>query len=343
MTVRTFGGLDLPHFMGAAAAFAAARETGLLAALLAGAATPEEHAAFLGLDPRFTTRILDVLAALGLAHREEDRYGASYLHEWDRLLPDGVVNHAEFWSHAARCLRTGEPFLRMDGEPHDRELSYRGVVARLGMMLESAAAELAGKLPGSPERVLDVGAGSGVWSLAMAERHDETCVVALDLPAVLEAFRHRAVALGLDNRAETLPGDFHKMEIPPACFDRVIVANVLHLEPPSRAQVLISHLAPTLRSGGDLIVVDSFGGGTPERELAHAIYALNLALRTTGGKAHERPVVESWMEEASLAPAGFIELESWPGALAAIRANRPGANPVEASVTMLGSRPTTKS
>jgi len=35
------------------------------------------------------------------------------------------------------------------------------------------------------------------------------------------------------------------------------------------------------------------------------------------------------MKEASLAPAGFIDLESWPGTLAAIRANRPGANPAE--------------
>lgn len=268
-SVRTFGDRDLFHFMGAAA-FAAARETGLLAALLAallaGAATPEQHAGRLGLYPRFTTRILDVLVALGFARKKEDRYGgSSYLYEWDRLLPGGVVNHAEFWSHASDCLRTGEPFLRMDGDPHCRELSYQTVVARLGVMFESAAAYLADKLPGSPERVLDVGVGSGVWSLAMAECHNETRVVALDLPAVLEAFRHRAVGLGLDDRAETLPGNYYEVELPPACFDRVIIANVLHLKPPSRARVLISRLAPTLRSGGDLIVVDSFGGGTPER------------------------------------------------------------------------------
>lgn len=53
-------------------------------------------------------------------------------------------------------------------------------------------------------------------------------MVALDLPAVLEAFRDRAAALGLDDRAQTLPDDFHKMEAPPACFDRII-ADVLRL------------------------------------------------------------------------------------------------------------------
>ena len=78
-------------------------------------------------------------------------------------------------------------------------------------------------------------------------------LVVLDLPDVLEAFRHRAVALGLDDRAETLPGDYYEVELPPACFDRVIIANVLHLERPTRARVLISRLAPTLRSGGDLM------------------------------------------------------------------------------------------
>ena len=63
-------------------------------------------------------------------------------------------------------------------------------------MFESAAAELAGKLPGCPERVLDVGAGSGVWSLAMAERHDETCVVALDLPALQASHKNYKRLLG---------------------------------------------------------------------------------------------------------------------------------------------------
>jgi hypothetical protein len=41
------------------------------------------------------------------------------------------VNHAEFWSHTAGCLRTGEPFLRMDGEPHGRELSKLPILAFL--------------------------------------------------------------------------------------------------------------------------------------------------------------------------------------------------------------------
>jgi septal ring factor EnvC (AmiA/AmiB activator) len=53
-------------------------------------------------------------------------------------------------------LRTGEPFLRMDGEPHGRELSYRGVVAGLAVMSESAPAELAGLVSDllvDPERI----------------------------------------------------------------------------------------------------------------------------------------------------------------------------------------------
>jgi hypothetical protein len=39
-------------------------------------------------------------------------------------------------------------------------------------------------------------------------------LVALDLPEVLEAFCHRAVALSLDDRAETLPGDYYEVELP---------------------------------------------------------------------------------------------------------------------------------
>ena len=135
----------------------------------------------------------------------------------------------------------------------------------------------------------------------MAERHPDTHVTALDLPEVLAAFRSRAQGLGLAARIDTIAGDFHTAPIPPEQFDRVVVANVLHLESPERAAALLRHLSPGVRPGGELVIVDSLGGD-PEAERARATYSLHLALRTAGGYPHARADLERWLREAGLEP-----------------------------------------
>jgi hypothetical protein len=91
---------------------------------------------------------------------------------------------------------------------------------------------------------------------------------------------------------------------------RIVLANVLHLEPPEQAATLIDHVAPVLIRGGDLVIVDMLGDGTPVGARAQAIYALHLALRTREGKLHPLSDLRAWVEQAGLVPGGVIALET---------------------------------
>jgi len=55
-------------------------------------------------------------------------------------------------------------------------------------------------------------------------------------------------------------------------------------------------------------VVDALAGGTPERERARALYAVNLALRTEGGRVHSPAEITSWLKAAGLGQVEPIEL-----------------------------------
>ena len=142
----------------------------------------------------------------------------------------------------------------------------------------------------------------------MAQRHAETRVTALDFPNVLQAFRIQAEHMGLSARIGLLPGNFHCVAIPEDRFDRIVLANVLHLEPPEQAVALIGRIATTLLPGGDLVIVDMLGDGTPAGERAQAIYALHLALRTREGKVHPLSDLQAWVKQAGLVPEDVIEL-----------------------------------
>ncbi len=312
--------------LGVAAALGAAGETRLLAELVRRPATAAEHAAELGLDPRATAHVLDVLAAAGVAVRDEERFRAAPGLASLAEIPGGLDQHLALWAHTTHFLRTGEPFARMDAAPAERERSYQEVVPALGHMFSQSARDLAAQLDRAPRQILDIGCGSGVWSLAIAERFPGAQVTGLDLPAVLEAFESRAVALGLGSRITTLAGDMYSTPISPRSFDLALIANVLRLEAPDRARRLIARVAASLRPSGQLLVIDAMARGTPARERSRAVYALHLALRTDAGRVHPPAEIRAWLEEAGLADARELEIGDHIGALGALLARAAGGS-----------------
>ena len=307
-----------------AVALRSAIDTGLVHALLAGARTPEDHAQSLCLDPRATARVLDVLVAWRLATREQHAVAASdELRAWANAVPGGAELMLAVWSHTDQFLRTGRPYLRMDAG--DRG-SYAQFVGALGRMTADAARQLADRIAAPPDaRILDIGCGSGVWSLALAERLPGARVTGLDQLAVLDAFRARARELGLGERIATLAGDVHELAIPRE-YDVVMIANVLRLETPDRARAIVERGAAAVRPGGALVIVDALAAGTPERERARASYALHLAMRTERGQVYSPETVMAWMAAAGVSGCEQVPLDG-PAAVGALVGRASNANP----------------
>ncbi len=312
---------NLFAFQGVAEAVSAAYKSRLLHALLEGDTAAGDCAERLGLDHEATRLVLDVLTEFGFVKRNRDRYTASaVLTEAEARF--GIDMAFAFWDRAQGFLLRGERPGRMDASADERQASYSDVVMSLGKAYTEGARELAGRLGGSPRRILDVGAGSGVWSLAIAKDYPEARITALDFPNVLKTFEKFATELGLADRIATLAGDAHEVQIPASEFDRIIVANVLHLETSEAAAALISRLAGALIAGGEFVVVDSAPGQTRRSKRAFALYLLNRSLRTGGGRPHPPARLKRWLRQAGLELEREIQLTN-PPHLRAIAASKP--------------------
>ena len=319
-------------------AIAAALRTGILHELTKGPTTEQALVDLLKLDLRATRLVIGVLECHELIERDGDRVeaGAALLALGD--TPGGYAIALGIWARVEEFVRTGEPVIAMDQSAAEREQAYRGIVSSLGDSFEALAGRLADALGTAaegdtaaidaaaegaprPRTILDVGCGSGVWSLAIAQRHPAAIVTGQDLPAVLDSFTARAAALSLTARTRTLPGDMYTVDLPAGAFDLVVIANVLRLETPERGAAIVARLATAVAPGGSLLVVDALAGGSPEAERERAHYALHLGLRTRSGEVHSPETITRWCTRAGLPAVTPVQLAD-AGSVGALLATR---------------------
>lgn len=304
---------------GVSAALQSAISCGLLDELWRGPDTCAELARRASCDPAATERVLEVLLAVGVLRRSGDHYALSErLSEAVGRGPGGWPAFRALWSHTPEFLRSGARLRSMDGSGAQRAEAYSATVSGLGELFGGAAALLSQRLP-SRQQILDVGAGSGVWSLAMLQAVADARATALDFEAVLPNFRERAERLGLSARIEGVAANFHDFTLEPR-FDRVVLANVLHLESEAGAAALVTRSAQLVTSEGDIVIVDVLD--ELGREVAYAAYGLHLAMRTQGGRAHPTSFLRGALKRAGFQQTELIDLSSEVEGLGALLATR---------------------
>lgn len=137
----------------------------------------------------------------------------------------------------------------------------RGMFDRLAPTWETrigphhlSALELALEDVPPPRRALDLGTGTGVVALALAERYPEADVVGVDLsPGMVEEAR-RKVSPELAGRVRFEVGDASALDCPDGDFDLVVLSNMIPFS---------DELGRIIEPGGTLVLSFSRGDGTP--------------------------------------------------------------------------------
>ncbi len=299
---------DLMSMNGGARLYRASVESGIIAALAAGPATPASVATACGLQERPVGLLLDGLCSLGVATRGDDGFALAPVMQ---LLSGNYKNLGdEYWDHLPVLLKTGVPIARMDDATQSEALYQKQVTALAWMMKPSAEAMAMSLGIGKARKglnILDVGAGSAIWSLTLAAKDPASTVTALDWPAVLKVAEGFAQQMGVTSRFTTLPGNCHDVALPDSAFDLAIVANVTHIETPEGNIDIFRRVHRALRPGGELAVIDVLAG-QPRGDLSRSLYAMGLALRTEKGHVYSREELESLLTQAAFPQATFHAL-----------------------------------
>ena len=144
------------------------------------------------------------------------------------------------------------------------------------------------------EQVVDVGCGSGYYSLPLAARLEAgrlTCVDGSEV--MLRHLRRRLSWHGLEGRVEVCEGEVEALPLDDESADVVLMANLLHELPDPEAA--LAEAARVLRPGGRAVVIDFADTPVMRRrierghhESAHGVWepvALRRAMAAVGLEA----------------------------------------------------------
>jgi len=151
--------------------------------------------------------------------------------------------------------------------------------------------------------LLDVGGGTGLYSIALLQKHPGLRSIVFDHPLVLEITREMAEAYGVSDRLECRSGDMFQDALPHA--GAVLLSNVLHDWDVPVCRALIQRCAQVLAVGGRLMINDAFLDDTLDGPLAMALYSAQLFCLTEG-RVYSAAEYRSWLSEAGLTAGAVV-------------------------------------
>ncbi len=292
--------------------FEIAQKMGIFQLFQETSLTSDEVTEALGFKKRPTKLLLDALQALNLLELDGDKFKPA---PTLMFLKGNYQNlSADYWEHLPILLKTGVPYKKMDNVEYS-ENEYEAQVKALEWMMKPSAI-LATKLLGigtqkKAYHILDVGAGSAVWSLTMLQEDATARAEAIDWPAVLKIAKTGANAAGLSDRFTTIEGNFLEIEMIEANYDLVVIANVTHILTAERNIALFKKVKKSLKKNGEIVIFDVFSG-QEKGNLAAALYALGLGIRTEEGTVFKPEELIEFLKKAGYSEFKVTPLEVTP-------------------------------
>lgn len=206
----------------------------------------------------------------------------------------------------ARPTDSGDAFIYREGRKSamEEEASARRLTLALAGRAKNVAPILAERIAMDHGVLLDVGGGSGIYSIACLRRNPDLKAIVFDRQEVLKVAGEFGEQYGVSARLHLEAGDMFAEILPAA--DAVLLSNILHDWDEPDCLKLISRCAQALPSGGKLFIHDVFLNDALDGPLPVALYSTAL-FSLTEGRAYSAGEYRNWLIEAGFNVAAQVE------------------------------------
>ncbi len=285
-----------------------------------GAMTVDEVARVTGASVRGLTAIMNALVGLEYLSKDaESRYAltpesAAFLVSTRPSFQGGLIRHCSEhliprWLHLNEVVATGDPVSAVNEEKSGGEFFHDFVLDIFPMSYPAAqflAHERNFGTSGSPVRVLDLAAGSGVWGIALAQSSPRVQVTAVDWPEVLPVTRKTVARFGLAERFSFVEGDLHDADFGSG-YQLATLGHILHSEGEAQSRNLLAKTFAALASGGTIAIAEFLVNRDRTGPLTGLFFAVNMLVNTRNGNTWSVEEIGEWLQET-----GFVNVRTIP-------------------------------
>jgi ubiquinone/menaquinone biosynthesis C-methylase UbiE len=213
------------------------------------------------------------------------------------------------WAKLHDIVRSGRPQKRINRE-QDGVAFFRQFVEDIFPIHYAAAQRLGEALEvpkaAAPLSVLDLAAGSGVWSVALALQSPHVRVTALDWPGVIPITQKVTMRLGVADRFRFVAGDL--LEANFGSGHAIATAgHILHSEGEARSRLLLQKTFDALAPGGTMAIAEILVDADRTAPLPALIFAVNMLVNSNQGDTFSLEEIAGWLREAGFAQVRTVE------------------------------------
>jgi hypothetical protein len=292
-----------------------------------------ELAAATGTSERALRYLMEALLSIGVVNRDNGYF--SLTPDANAFLVKGkpgylgdILKNASSWLQLPEVVRTGRP-VRAINEQSTGGHYFRGLADALYRRhLEPANAFAqflangwppAGMAESPRLELLDIAAGSAIWSIAIARRIPQCRITAIDWPEVLPVARHYVGINSLTDRFTAIEGDVLETDFGSG-YHLAILGHVLHSEGELRSRKIIQKAFNALAPGATIAVAEFIPNEDRSGPPHPLIFAIHMLLSSDHGDTFTFSQISSWLRNAGFLQPTLVPL---PGVTSIITATKP--------------------
>lgn len=302
-------------------------ELDLFSAIGTGA-TAADVAKKIGTHPRATEKLMNALTAIEILEKKGDLFyngplSARFLTagaEFDsRMASMHAVGLWHSWSTLTDCVKKGTSVNLEKKKERDEHATNAFIAAmhkNAGFRANQVVKQI--NLEGV-SRLLDLGGGSGAYTMAFIKEKPMIKATIFDLPPVVSLAKDYVAEAGLSENVEFIAGDMATDSLGSG-YDLVWISAICHMWGPDENLGLLKKVNQALNPGGRVVIQDFILNADGTAPRMGAVFAMNMLVNTKAGSSYSQNEYIDW-----LTTAGFNKTENivLPGPTNLVIATKP--------------------
>ena len=169
------------------------------------------------------------------------------------------------------------------------------------------------------KRLLDLGGGSGAYSIAFAQAAPGLHAEIVDAPEVLALAQDYVRQAGLADRITTQAGDMLSVPLEAGTYDLVLLSAICHMFSPEENKQLLERAYAALAPKGRLVISDFILEADKTAPRFAALFALNMLVNTRAGNSYSELEYEAWLKQAGFAESKRVRMPGPAGLMIATK------------------------